>query len=365
MKKALLSLFLVVFMGCVYHSHAQTTVANGNWTNPATWGGAPPAGTGTVVINHAVTLDIDYSHSAGSITINSSGSLIGGSALRVFALNYPSGTANLTIDGIFNVARVAFISGTVGNSGNFGADSLANYAILNNNATAVLNVAQFANFIPGSFTNDGSVISTNVANTGVFVNNSTIESVDMLNCKTFTNSATGTIDLSNDFLNSDSLASPALFTNNGLLNVHNNWRNDETIDGSGRFCIAENTMNTGMMSGTFDFCDITGGSIDLNTGTIDPTITYCLYSCGTVSVESASLSHVQVYPNPVMDICVFENDDIIRKIEVFNVYGQQVILLEASSHKAEIDMSLLSSGLYIYTLYFENNKSISGKLLKQ
>ena len=106
MKKAIYAIAIFIILAMSNSIQAQTTVADGNWSNPATWGGVPPTGSGTVVINHNVTLDIDYAHVAGSITINASGSLTGSTSLRYFALNFPTGTASLTNYGTFHVARV-------------------------------------------------------------------------------------------------------------------------------------------------------------------------------------------------------------------------------------------------------------------
>ena len=36
-----------------------------------------------------------------------------------------------------------------------------------------------------------------------------------------------------------------------------------------------NTWNNGIMNGDFDFCDQSGGNIDLQEGTVASTITYC------------------------------------------------------------------------------------------
>jgi hypothetical protein len=100
MKKSLSILGLTFLLICNV-LYAQTTVSDGDWTNPSTWGGTLPMGTGTVVINHNVTLDTDYSHTSGTITINASGTLTSSSPGRGFSLNYPNGTANLTVDGTF------------------------------------------------------------------------------------------------------------------------------------------------------------------------------------------------------------------------------------------------------------------------
>jgi hypothetical protein len=345
-KKLYILLFvfsLIVHFGSM---QAQTTVADGNWSSPMTWGGAPPMGAGTVVINHNVVLDADYSHTAGSITINASGSLSGASALRIFALNYPSGTASLTVNGTFNVARVPVIAGSITNNGNFGADSLANFAVFNNNSGAIFNVSQFANYTTASYTNNGSIICSNLLNTAVFDNYNSIQTTDFMNCKTFTNNNSATVLISHDFFNSDSLASPALLTNNGQVNVGNDWRNDETVEGSGRFCVQNNSMNTGILNGTFDFCDLTGGNIDANTGTVAPTITYCLYSCGPVSIDDSDKNFVSIFPVPSSGICNISSEYELKVIDILSITGKLMDVVIPFSANIQIDVTSYPPGVY-------------------
>ncbi|MEA3448223.1 MAG: hypothetical protein U9Q98_07210 [Bacteroidota bacterium] len=75
-------------------------------------------------------MDTDYSHTSGTITINASGTLSSGSPDRGFSINYPNGTANLTVDGTFQIARTMLNSGNVTNNGTIDADSLLNSAFI-------------------------------------------------------------------------------------------------------------------------------------------------------------------------------------------------------------------------------------------
>jgi hypothetical protein len=365
MKKKSFIIFVTSFMFACTSLFAQTTVAPGNWSSPMTWGGAPPAGTGTVVINHAVTLDMDYVHSAGSITIQSTGSLIGGNAMRFFGLNYPSGNADLNVTGELNIARMVFAAGNITNSGVIGADSLMNMATIVNNMGASFNVAQFANQTTGVFTNGGNFAGTNILNLATFTNSNIIQASNLLNCKSFTNVSAGILDLSNDFQNSDTLATPAVFENNGQVNVGNNWRNDELVTGasSGRFCVQNNSSNAGTMSGSFDFCDQTGGTVDLNTGVIDPLITICQFPCATDVESMNSMFDFLVYPNPASDAISIVADSEIQKIEVYTTDGSLVYSSNCFGRELLIQVSGYLSGTYLIVLTNHNGVVQHGRVL--
>lgn len=343
---------------------AQTTVANGNWSDPTTWGGMPPIGTGTVVINHTVTLDMDYSHTAGSITIGTNGALNGVSPMRGFALNYPSGTATITINGSMYIARTLLNSGTVTNSGTFQADSLLNYATITNNSSATINATQFMNNTGGSITNNGTISTFNFLNLETISNTGTIGATDMTNSKTLTNSSTGVMSILYNFLNSDTLASPAIFTNDGSVTVGHDFQNGinpSTIQGSGRFCVQNNTWNRGTMTGTFDFCDQTGGNLDLNTGSIGSGITYCAFPCG-LGIEKLSESiSFSVYPNPFSSQATLHTDYLMQDatLTIVNCYGQTVEqITNISGNTITLSRENLSNGLYFIRLT-ETDKTIA------
>lgn len=289
---------LLAAIGLAGPAHAQTTVADGNWSDPLTWGGVPPLGTGTVTIDHEVTLDMDYSHYAGSITINASGALNGNSPMRLFALNYPAGTAALTVHGSIDVGNIGLFAGTVLINGTLQADSLLNISDLTIAAGALLDADEFMNDAGGTVTNGGSIASEDLLNVGVINNIGDLGAEDLLNSKTLTNTASGVVTILSDLYNNDTLAAPAVFTNDGAVSVLGDWYNGDQVSGSGSFCIGEDSWNAGDMAGTFDFCDQTGGYVDLNTGTIALTITFCTGPC-TVGIEGKpDAPPIAVHPNP-------------------------------------------------------------------
>jgi len=357
---------LISFLLCIsvsIYTHAQiTSVANGNWTSPATWGGVPPTPGADVIINHAVVLDIDYGYASGSITINGAGSLNGNTPARALAL-IAGGNGTLTVSGGLSIARLAFFSGSITNNGTITSDSLFNSITFNNNTGAVVNAAQLMNNTGANLTNNGTITTTNFLNIETVTNNNMLAASDFMNCKSFTNAATATIDIANDFLNSDSLASPATFVNNGTVNVGNDWLNTESVSGSGKFCILNNTSNTGLMTGTFDFCDQTGGNIDANTGTIQPTITYCQYPCGMSTSEEQKELTASIYPNPNNGFFTVYNNVPDVDIEIFNLIGKQVYKSKLTATNNNIDLRSEAEGIYFYKLLRGNNVLYAGKII--
>ncbi|MDA3819502.1 MAG: T9SS type A sorting domain-containing protein [Candidatus Delongbacteria bacterium] len=353
MKKSLSILGLTFLLICNV-LYAQTTVSDGDWTNPSTWGGTLPMGTGTVVINHNVTLDTDYSHTSGTITINASGTLTSSSPGRGFSLNYPNGTANLTVDGTFQIARTMLNSGIVTNNGTIDADSLLNSASLINADGATIEASQFMNNTGGMIENQGQIIATNFLNLDTCLNYSEITTTDLHNSKYFNNAADGNITVNHDFSNSDTLASPADFINDGMVEVYHNWRNTQAVSGSGRFCIQNNTNNAGDMSGDFDFCDVTGENIDLNTGTIAGTITFCLYPCFSKITSSGKQEDVSVFPNPSGGILHIQSTSELAKVEIKNILGKNIYSSQPGKKTFKIDLSNLTPGIYIIMISDKN-----------
>ena len=334
--------------------NAQTTIMSGDFSNPTTWGGVPPTGSGTVIINHTVNLDIDYAHSSGSITIGASGALTSNNPMRFIAINYPSGNASLTVNGTLNVSRIALFGGDIVNNGSVVADSLLANAIITNNVNANINAAQFMIAADGKLTNKGQIDAINLLNADTVINYGNINSNDFCNSKTFLNENNAVINIAHDFSNVDTITSPAILTNNGQINVGNDWHNGSTIDGSGNWCVVNNTWNNGIMNGDFDFCDQSGGNIDLQEGTVASTITYCTSPC-SVGVSELNIS-INIYPNPCYNKLYIKNGESFSNalILIYNSFGQIVYKNEnLSGSSLSLDVKALSPGLYYISIIDE------------
>ena len=92
------------------------------------------------------------------------------------------------------------------------------------------------------------------------------------------------------------------------------------------------------------------------------------YSAPTGVQETANnLPILNVYPNPASDNVIIEVSSLVQGqivIEVSNMLGQKVSIMEANSNKAIIDVSLLPAGMYIVNCYQDGVKAGSSKFLK-
>jgi len=362
MKKTFtILLFVFLYFYNSVNALTVTSVMDGNWTNPLTWGGTLPVPGNTIIINHAITFDSDWGYSTGSITINQNGSLTGNSAMRGLLLN--GGT--LTVIGVLNVSRVSLLSGTATNNGTFQMDSLYVTTSLTNNSNKIIHAANFMIGNGGTFINNGTVQSTNFFNISTVTNNNSITSDDLMNSKNFENNTLGVINVNHDFQNSDSISSPAIFTNDGLVVVSHDWQNTNQINGSGKFCIQNNTNNSGSMTGTFDFCDLSGGDLDLNTGTVASTITICNFTCNVGIDNELNTSKISVYPNPSSGAFTFsiQNKSTNMTLNIISMLGECIYSTTVNSETVNINLNKQAKGIYFYQVKTEKEIINSGKII--
>ncbi len=372
-----------VALSALANAQTATSVANGSWTMPTTWDCmCIPTDGNTVTINHAVTMGNSWSVSAGSITINSGGSLTetgSGNGILV------SGTGNITNHGTFTFSKLAVYAGSFTNTGIMnGFDSLymgvnttntgyittdalygAGYIINNGYLTATnfLNDSNFfENFANATFQNfmnnyiviNHGVIETNDFYTnGSFVNDSNFYvSNDFSNVGNYFNTEYAVLQILGNATNGDTVNHDALLANDGEIIIVQNFMNIDTLEGSGHICVGELTSNTpfGYMDGTFEFCDNTPPAmapfIDSNYGHIGVGITYCSGSCLS-GIAEQSIQTFAVYPNPASDFVSIEPQSEAYRWAIYNVAGQIVLNGKANaSISTSIDISGLYDGIY-------------------
>ncbi|MBW7867278.1 MAG: T9SS type A sorting domain-containing protein [Brumimicrobium sp.] len=402
MKKHLL---MFTALAMAFTVNAQTTAQDGNWSSSSTWvGGIPPVTTGTVTINHKVTLDQNYTHESGDFTVSATGSITGNNNTRSFAINTtPTGNATLINKGKIEVSKIAFMKGSVfGTDGTIKADSLYTKAYIQlNNANSFIETTallidqggsignngdvkatrflirgtyggtgkttctNLMNDATGNTTNSGTIYTDKFLNLGTWQNAYKLNTTYFLNCKSFENTASGNIYVDHNWANSDSLASPAVFLNDGYVLVQDNWANTKEVKGNGKFCIGYNSANTGQMNGTFDFCDNTGGGVDYNTGTIASGITYCQFPCDASIDKYGMVEEMSIFPNPVTShLTLSTNFDLANaQIIIYSAYGQEVMRLShIAGMNAELDCTLLNSGMYFLVIK-NNQRSMNAKFI--
>jgi hypothetical protein len=240
------------------------------------------------------------------------------------------------------------------------ADSCTNSNVLTNNGDAIF--VYYTNI--GTCTNNGQLETTWVTNDGTFTNSGIMAGFEMTNAGTYNNQVGALLDLTGSLLNS---AGPSTFTavmdNNGQLNIGDSYYNFDNVTGSatGSIVVQDTSYNSGIMSGSFDFCDATppptSPYIDFNLGTVDPAITYCTVGINTNEISS----NILIYPNPTNGIISIETDENVS-VEIYNVLGEKVISI--TNHK--IDLSTFENGMYFVLLKDEIGEIIKHeKIIKQ
>ena len=68
---------------------------------------------------------------------------------------------------------------------------------------------------------------------------------------------------------------------------------------------------------------------------------------GSLSTNTADFENLRYYPNPVQNIFNVTNSEIIDEITISSIQGQQVLNEKPESQLANIDVSSLSTGIYI------------------
>ncbi len=68
---------------------------------------------------------------------------------------------------------------------------------------------------------------------------------------------------------------------------------------------------------------------------------------GSLSTNTADFENLRYYPNPVQNIFNITNSEKIDEITVLSIQGQQVLNEKPDSKLANVDVSSLSTGIYI------------------
>ncbi|MTH15210.1 T9SS type A sorting domain-containing protein [Flavobacterium sp. LC2016-01] len=77
---------------------------------------------------------------------------------------------------------------------------------------------------------------------------------------------------------------------------------------------------------------------------------------GSLSAPDFNLTAFQFYPNPVQDILTIKNNSIIDDVEIIDVSGKSVVFKKINDLQSEIDLSNLSSGVYLMKVKSEGRE---------
>lgn len=83
-----------------------------------------------------------------------------------------------------------------------------------------------------------------------------------------------------------------------------------------------------------------------------------------VDKSSSSTVNVKVYPNPIVNTITIENTDIQGRIEICTLAGQVIMNSILPANKSSIDLSEISSGLYVLRVFQQDNVVNTFKIIK-
>lgn len=390
---------LLLFAFGAYTQQSITSVSNGVATDPFVWDCTCIPQTGDdITINHNIQMNSDWLvNGSGSITVSNTGSLIEDAQHRGILFE---GGVVFTNQGTTDMTNFAFTNGAEAH--NFGVLSLDSGLYVDQNSS-FMNHGQVTDvdstLIQGMFMNEGTYGQGDFLNEGMMTNTGYIAADSLLNTGTLNTSAgnltildfgnTGELNVTgssyiivnDDFWNSGQLylaagrdirvandmsnshqSGTASINNDGLIEIGNDFSNIDTLRGSGVFCIANNSLNTGDVKETLDICDNTSVSyFDANTGNIEATVTNCVTGC-SVGIEEDVLSEkeISIYPNPASTKLNIEADPNYN-MKILDVMGN-VVMEQKVQHS--IDVSTLKTGVY-FIKFIGPDKSKTIKLVKK
>ena len=74
---------------------------------------------------------------------------------------------------------------------------------------------------------------------------------------------------------------------------------------------------------------------------------------------------LRLYPNPVHDILHLENLKQVEKIQLFNLSGKAILVLDSPNQSAELNCNGLTKGTYLLVFKLEDGSKLSKKIVKQ
>lgn len=398
--KTLYTLFAAgILAATTLNATVITSAQNGNATSPLTWDCmCIPTDGDTIIINHAITLDVDYAYTMGGIEITSNGIVTGNANNRILGV---SGGYFLN-NGTLIVGYFVHNGGTVTNNAAITAlgSILIDQAVtLNNYGTLVASDSSYVN-TNGTLNNynifDGAVCLT----AGNINNHSLMNVQELLNTGTINHNAgatltvaysmynLGTINLNgtttvqgdiwnaenmtvNYFVqaqtlyNGDTITGTATFTNNGTVSLGNSLFNSEDLNGSGDFCVVDSTLNSGNVNGTLDICDQSGSNWDLNAGMEAGTVTHCAAGPCSIGIQEVISNEISMLPNPAHDMIQIEiAQSVSGTIQVIDVTGRVVLTETVNGNRLQLNILTLPEGLYTIAIVSEQHV-YNGRFVKE
>jgi hypothetical protein len=85
----------------------------------------------------------------------------------------------------------------------------------------------------------------------------------------------------------------------------------------------------------------------------------------TTGLHHTKRTAVSVYPVPSRDVLTVEADDRIDRIRIYNIYGELIREISIQSESSQLDIEMLSPGVYLLNILLNNRSSHNTKFIKQ
>ncbi|SFQ66430.1 Ig-like domain-containing protein [Flavobacterium akiainvivens] len=82
----------------------------------------------------------------------------------------------------------------------------------------------------------------------------------------------------------------------------------------------------------------------------------------TAGVTNPDMVQFTIYPNPAVDVVNISSAQVIKQVTIYNELGQEVL---TTYNTVSIDVSNISTGIYIIKTHFENGTTATQKLMKK
>ncbi len=80
---------------------------------------------------------------------------------------------------------------------------------------------------------------------------------------------------------------------------------------------------------------------------------------------SFNKQNLKVYPIPIQNFVTISGQENISKIELFDIFGKQILKQNVNNIETNIDISSLNSGIYFTRILMENGANLNQKIIKQ
>lgn len=84
-----------------------------------------------------------------------------------------------------------------------------------------------------------------------------------------------------------------------------------------------------------------------------------VFDCNQVSsISDLHSNQLKIYPNPVENILVMENEEAITTFQIFDLFGKEIKRGSLSFGKSQLELTNLKSGIYFIKVGAQTSKFI-------